>query len=159
MSVKIICYLLFLLFFLGSCKKQKMDKCELQINKIDYHIAFVGFTAEELDTIFVGKYVANGNFDTLRSVDTLTGSSITFANDTSNTWFTGGYYNDLKINFASSKVEFFIKDPVYPTPIKYEAYGCGRSSVSPPISITVNDQLQSIPQLSINWGYLFLKKQ
>ncbi|MDI9319793.1 MAG: hypothetical protein QM530_04880 [Phycisphaerales bacterium] len=130
----------------------------MELTKIDYHVSFVGFTADELDTIYVSKYAPGGNFDTLKSIDTLMGLSISFTNDTSNTLLTGGYYNDCKIGFASSNVEFYLKDPVYPSPMKYESYGCGRSSVRPPYSITVNNHSQSINELSTNWGYLFLKK-
>ena len=158
MSLKTIFCLSFLVFLLGSCNKQKMDKCVMSLSKLDYHVSFVGFTADDLDTIYLSKYVFGGSFATIESIDTLVGLSISFANDTSNTLLTGGYYNDYKIGFASSKVEFYLKDPVYPTPMKYEAYGCGRSSVRPPYNITVNNHSQPIQELSTNWGYLFLKK-
>ena len=141
-----------------SCNKQKMDNCVMSLTKIDYHVFFVGFREDELDTIYVHKYKAGYNFDSLMSLDTLTGLDISIANDTSNTLLSGGYTNNYKLSFASSPYEFYLKEPVYPEPMRYSAYGCGRYSVRPPYSITINNHSQSIEELSTNWGCLFLKK-
>jgi|GEM_PF-3568016 len=130
----------------------------MQLTKLNYKVSFVGFSAKDLDTIFIHKYEAGGNYTILESIDTLTSLSISFSNDTSNALFEGTSDRDYKIGFASNPIEFYLKDPIYPTPMKYSAYGCGRSSVRPPLSITVNDHSQSIEELITNNGYLFLKK-
>lgn len=158
MSLKTIFCFSILIFLFGSCNKQKMDNCVMHLTKLDYKVSFVGFSADELDTIYIFKYDSGGNFTLLNDIDTLIGLSISFSSDTSNSLFNGASDMDYKISFERSPIEFYLEDPVYPTPMKYSAYGCGRYSVRPPYSITVNDHSQSIEELSTNWGCLFLKK-
>ena len=81
------CYILLISLLLVACKKKVQTEsrqytCWRSYYYIPVTPVFKGFSAQELKTVVLNKYVANSQFDSLKLTDTLDLSNSIFVSDT-----------------------------------------------------------------------------
>ena len=54
-----------------ACSKSEMHECAVDVIHFNADLGFKGFTSDELDTVVIAQYKANGKFDSLIKQDTL----------------------------------------------------------------------------------------
>lgn len=98
-TISVLCLFTFCaLAWLSSCRKQQYA-CTAGINYFPVGFAFQGFAPDEIDTLILQQYTADGSFSQLLHTDTIYPTAFTVHNDSV-------YYRDYNLDSLGDNVAY-----------------------------------------------------
>lgn len=147
-----------------SCSKKK-EHCSQAVYRIPGYGAFIGFNADDVDTVLIEKYHPGTGFTRLADLDTVYITQPVFNGDTllrdrlRGILFTVSYGGDYRIVLPGINRSFEVTDVTYGAPVvEWEEEVChGRTFVEAPYKVTIDGQVTNTHVLMHNNNYFYLK--